>query len=322
MVERSAILSLFGSKAMQSSSSRLLLALPLTAAIVFASPCRAATPSDPFEGMNRRFFAIQEALDKHVLGPLAHGFGAAPGPLRMALRNFGRNLGEPVVFVNDLLQGRVKQAAVTVARIVINTTVGVGGVMDIAKKNHLPHHDNSFGTTLGRWGAGPGPYLFIPLVGPTTFRDAFGSAADGGLNPLTYVHYRSKTEISIGVTIIQGLGERVDSERDLNTIRATSTDPYATLRSYYLQNREAEITGKTANIESLPDLDFPDATPPTSASPPSSTAPPDHPPEAAPPEPSPPATPSDEASPKAPALEAPTPEPPAPEPPAAEPPPS
>lgn len=320
MVERSAILSLFGSKAMQSSFSRLLLAIPLTAVIVFANPCHAATPNDPFEGMNRRFFAVQEALDKHVLGPLAHGFGATPSPLRKALRNFGRNLGEPVVFVNDLLQGRVKQAAVTVARIVINTTVGIGGVMDIAKKNHLPHHDNGFGTTLGRWGAGPGPYLFIPLVGPTDFRDAFGSAADAGLNPLTYVHYRSKTEISLGVTIIQGLGERLDSERDLDAIRATSTDPYATLRSYYLQNREAEITGKTADIESLPDLDFPDAAPPSAAPPPNAAPPPEAAPESAPQaSPSPPA---DDVAAKAPAPETPAPETPATGPPPAEPPPS
>jgi phospholipid-binding lipoprotein MlaA len=262
---------------MQSSSSRLPLVLTLMTAAAFASPCRAADPSDPLEGLNRRFFAIEEALDRHVIGPIAHRFGSAPSPLRGGLRNFGQNLGEPVVVVNDLLQGRVKQAIGTAARIVINTTFGIGGLIDVAKRNHLPHHDNSFGTTLGRWGAKPGPYLFIPLVGPTTFRDAFGSVADIGLDPLTYVHYRSKVEIGIAVTIIQGLDERVDSERDLATIRETSTDPYATLRSYFLQNRQAEITGKSADIGALPDLDTPDATPAKpapSAEPPPSTTPP------------------------------------------------
>lgn len=252
---------------MQSRSSRLSLALPLIAATAFAGPCRAADPSDPLEGMNRRFFGMEEALDRHLFGPIAHGFGAAPSPLRRALLNFGRNLGEPVVVVNDLLQGRVKQAAGTAVRIVVNTTFGVGGLMDVAKKNHLPHHDNSFGTTLGRWGAGPGPYLFFPLIGPTTLRDAFGGVADIGLNPLTYVHYRSKTEIGLGVTVIQGLGERLDGERDLAAIRETSTDPYATLRSYYLQNRQAEITGKAADIGALPDLDSPESTPAKPASP-------------------------------------------------------
>ncbi|WP_293370833.1 MlaA family lipoprotein [Phenylobacterium sp.] len=262
---------------MQSSSARLPLVLPLIAAAAFAGPCRAADPSDPLEGMNRRLFGMQEAFDRHVFGPIAHGFGAAPTPLRSALRNFGRNLGEPVVVVNDLLQGRLKQAAGMTVRIVVNTTFGLGGLLDVAKKNHLPHHDNSFGTTLGRWGAGPGPYLFIPLVGPTTFRDAFGSVADIGLNPLTYVHYRYKFEISAGIAVVQGLGERVDSERDLMTIRETSTDPYATLRSYYLQNRQAEITGKAADIGALPDLDSPETGPAKPASPddrPSNSPPP------------------------------------------------
>ncbi|HEX3367568.1 VacJ family lipoprotein [Phenylobacterium sp.] len=274
---------------MQSSSSRLPLALPLIAAAFLATPCRAADPSDPLESMNRRFFGMEEALDRHLLGPIAHSFGAAPSPLRRALRNFGRNLGEPVVVVNDLLQGRVAQAAGTVVRIVVNTTFGVGGLLDVAKKNHLPHHDNSFGTTLGRWGAGPGPYLFIPLVGPTTFRDAFGSIADIGLNPLTYVRYRSKTEIDVGVAVIQGLGERLDGERDLATIRETSTDPYATLRSYFLQNRQAEITGKTTDIGALPDLDSPEAAPAKPASP--TDRPPNSPPPAGPTSP-----PSDEAA--------------------------
>jgi phospholipid-binding lipoprotein MlaA len=246
---------------MQSSSSRLPLILPLIVFAVITGPCRAADPSDPLEGMNRRFFGVEEALDRHLFEPVAHGFGAAPSPLRNALRNFGRNLGEPIVVVNDLLQGHVKQAAGTTVRIVVNTTFGAGGLMDVAKKNHLPHHDNSFGTTLGRWGAGPGPYLFFPLVGPTTFRDAFGSVADIGLNPLTYVHFRSKIEIDAAVAIIQGLGERVDGERDLAAIRETSTDPYATLRSYYLQNRQAEISGKSADIGTLPDLDSPEAAP-------------------------------------------------------------
>jgi phospholipid-binding lipoprotein MlaA len=269
MVKQRSILSPFrqGSEVMQSSPSRLPLALPLIVAAAVAGPCRAADPSDPLEGMNRRLFGMEETLDRHLFGPIAHGFGATPSPLRRALRNFGRNLGEPVVVVNDVLQGRVQQAAGTVVRIVVNTTFGVGGLMDVAKKNHLPHHDNSFGTTLGRWGAGPGPYLFIPLIGPSTLRDAFGRVADIWLNPLTYVHYRSKTEIGVGVAVIQGLGDRLEGERDLAAIRETSTDPYATLRSYYLQNRQAEITGKVADIGALPDLDSPEAIPARPASP-------------------------------------------------------
>jgi phospholipid-binding lipoprotein MlaA len=251
---------------MRSSRSRQALALSLIVAAT-AQPSFAATPGDPLEGMNRRFYGIEESLDRHVFGPLARGFGATPSPLRAALRNFSRNLGEPVVFVNDLLQGHVKTAAGTAARIIVNTTFGLGGLLDVAKKNHLRHHDNGFGTTLGRWGAGPGPYLFVPLIGPTTFRDAFGSAADIGLNPLTYARYPGKVEIGIGTTIIDGLGDRLEASQDLDVIRQTSTDPYATLRSYYLQNRAAEIAGKPAEIGPLPDLDEPTAAPAGSVSP-------------------------------------------------------
>ena len=266
---------------MQSRSLRLQFALPFVVAVAVAGPCRAADPSDPLEGMNRRFFGVEEVLDRHLLGPLSRGFGALPSPFRTALRNFSRNLDEPVVFVNDMLQGRVKQATGTVARIVVNTTFGLGGVLDVAKKNHLPHHDNDFGMTLGRWGAEPGAYLFIPLIGPSTFRDAFGRAADIGLNPLTYARYPGKTEISIVTVIFDGLDARLDAEQELETILQTSTDPYATVRSYYLQSRQAEITGKAVDIESLPDFDTPSTASPAST-PPGGRAPTSQPQPAAP----------------------------------------
>jgi phospholipid-binding lipoprotein MlaA len=245
----------------------LLLALGVASAFV-AEPCRAATdPADPLEGMNRRFFAVEETFDRHLFGPLARGFGKTPSFFRMALLNFSRNLGEPVVFANDVLQGRGGQAARTLTRLVVNTTFGVAGIMDVAKKNHLPHHDNGFGTTLGRWGVHPGPYLFLPLIGPSDFRDAIGSAGDIGLDPLTYTRFPDRTAIAVSSAIVDGLGARVDAQQDLDTIRQTSTDPYATLRSYYLQNRQAEITGKSVNIETLPDFDTPGTTAAGSVSP-------------------------------------------------------
>src|SRR5262249_26188512 len=160
------------------------------------------------------------------------------------------NLSEPVVFVNDVLQLHGGQAARSLARFVVNSTIGVGGLFDVAGHNHVPHHDNGFGLTLGRWGFGPGPYLYLPLMRPSDFRHALGGAADAGLNPLTYARYPHKTAISIGTTIVEGLGKRLDAETDLKTIRETSTDPYASLRSFYLQNRAAEIKGEL-KIENL-----------------------------------------------------------------------
>src|SRR5262249_12301273 len=148
-----------------------------------ATAAQAATdPTDPLEPINRGFFAINEGLDKYVIGPIARSFGSTPGPLRNGIRNFGRNLSEPVVFVNDMLQFRAGQAARSRARFVVNSTIGIGGLFDVMGKD-VPHHDNGFGLTLGRWGFGPGPYLFLPLLGPSDFRDALGGAADAGLNP-------------------------------------------------------------------------------------------------------------------------------------------
>jgi phospholipid-binding lipoprotein MlaA len=234
---------------------RALAGSLIAVAAVLAGPSHAATPGDPFEGFNRHMFAIEEGLDKHVFGPLSRSYGAAPSGIRVALRNWARNLGEPVIFANDLLQGRIGTAARTLTRFVVNSTFGLAGFVDVAKQNHLPRHENSFGTTLGRWGAGPGPYIFLPLLGPTTVRDGIGSAIDIGLNPLTYSRFDGRAEIGIADTVIDGLSTRTEDAQDLDHIRDTSTDPYATLRSYFLQNRQAEITGKDVDINALPDLD-------------------------------------------------------------------
>jgi phospholipid-binding lipoprotein MlaA len=220
-----------------------------------ATPCAAATDrADPWENMNRRFFAFELVLDRTVFGPVAHVYSKAPVSFRNALRNFSRNLGEPVVVANDLLQGHVGTAASTVGRFVINSTVGIAGFADPAAAGRIPYHENDFGITLGRWGAGPGPYLFLPFVGPTDVRDGFGSLADIGLNPLTYGQWPGRTELNWSTFVIDGLDRRVIVMQDLRTLFATSVDPYATVRSFFLQNRQAQITGAT-EIGPLPEFD-------------------------------------------------------------------
>ncbi|MDB5447311.1 MAG: VacJ family lipoprotein [Phenylobacterium sp.] len=248
---------------MRPGHPRVQLLLAATAAFQLAAgPCLArGAPGDPWERMNRGFFAIESGLDRTVVGPLAYVYSKLPKLLRKALRNFSRNLGEPVVFANDMLQGHVATAAGTVARFTLNSTAGIGGIADVAKKGGLPHHDNDFGMTLGRAGAHPGPYLFLPLFGPSTVRDVFGSAADIGLDPLTYARFRGRSAIQITTTVVDGIDRRVEAQQELMTVVQTSTDPYATIRSYYLQNREAQIRGKPAdNIGELPSFDEP-ATP-------------------------------------------------------------
>jgi phospholipid-binding lipoprotein MlaA len=230
--------------------------------------------------MNRRFFALERTLDRNLFGPLARAYGTAPSPFRMALRNFSRNLGEPVVAANDVLQGRVGTAASTVGRFAINTLFGIGGLNDVATEGGIPYHNNDFGITLGRWGAGPGPYLFLPFVGPSDMRDGFGSLADIGLNPLTYGQYPGRVELGVSTTVIDGVDRRLVAMQDLKTIFETSVDPYATVRSYYLQNRQAEITG-AAEIGPLPVFD--ETTPPPGPAPDVASPTPEAPPPATPP---------------------------------------
>jgi phospholipid-binding lipoprotein MlaA len=239
---------------------RLLLAsawaLALAAGPAFAQNDEVA---DPFEPVNRKMYAINQAVDHCCLGPAARAYGRyVPKPIRKGIHNFNQNLGEPLVFVNDVLQGHPHAAARTFGRFVINTTWGLVGVIDVAKKGDIPPHDNGFGTTLGKWGAQPGPYLFLPVLGPSTVRDGFGSIVNIFLSPQYYADYPGDNVIGPLTLVADGLNTRWRAQRELDTVQQTSTDPYATLRSYYLQSREARIHG--AATTELPDFDTPDAT--------------------------------------------------------------
>ena len=164
-----------------------------------------------------------------------------PKLLRTGIRHVFSNLDEPLVFANDILQLKPKRAARTFARFVINSSVGVGGVFDVAVKADLPHHPNGFGDTLGRYGVGPGPYLFIPFVGPTDLRDLFGDSADNALLPAAVGFPFDRKEFTIPRSVVTGIDLRAESDADLKALYAGAADRYATLRSVYLQSRVAEI---------------------------------------------------------------------------------
>jgi len=242
----------------------------------------APPPEDPFEAMNRGFYAGHSGLDRAFFLPLARIYRAlTPGFIGEAIHNGVTNLSEPVVVANDILQGHFKQATHDALRITANSTAGFLGMMDVATPAGLPHHDNDFGITLGRWGVGPGPYLFVPILGPTTVRDTIGQVADIFLNPLLYMRFPGHETLEISAPIVSGLDTRYRAETGLQNILSQATDPYATLRSVYLQNREALIRGENAPPV-LPPLDEPPsdqtAPPPASSGAPSSSdqgAPPD-----------------------------------------------
>lgn len=228
---------------------------------------------DPLEGVNRKLFSVHDFLDRILFRPIAMVYKAViPKPLRTGIRHVFSNLDEPVVFVNDLLQLKPKRAVRTFARFAINSTIGIGGVFDVAKKAELPHRPNGFGDTLGRYGVGPGPYLFIPFIGPTDLRDIFGGSADGALLPAAVGLPFDRKEYTIPRTVLTGLDLRVESDADLKALYAGAADRYATLRSVYLQSRVAEIDEIRHGIATL-NLDDPLLDPDASTTPPAGAAP-------------------------------------------------
>jgi phospholipid-binding lipoprotein MlaA len=229
-----------------------------TIAILAAAPSLAHTPGDPYEKFNRKGFAIQSTLDRYVVGPLGFIYKKlTPGPIGKAIHHIMVNLSEPTVVINDLLQLRPRRAGEATVRFVVNSTVGLGGMIDITGATGLPHHLSSFGDTLGHYGARPGPYLFIPMLGPTTFRDLFGNGVDAVTNPLHFIRYPHRTTVSIGLAVVGGLDQWSNSMGDMRALLTDAADPYATLRSAYLQHREAEIRGEASPPADLPDLDAP-----------------------------------------------------------------
>jgi phospholipid-binding lipoprotein MlaA len=253
----------------------LLATAAVTALMAAAAPgCAQAETSahavsDPFQGVNRMVFGINRVLDRLFIRPAAIGYKRImPRPLRTGLANAISNLGEPAVAVNDILQGHGKKAFRTLTRFVGDSTFGLAGLIDVATPAGLPHHPNDFGITLARWGVGPGPYLVAPVLGPTTVRDAAGGVAGLALDPLVYARYPGAEAVGVTSVVAGGLQTRADADRDLKALYASATDPYASVRSYYLQNREAQINGGQIELRDLPNFGdslAPDPTAPPTA---------------------------------------------------------
>lgn len=202
-----------------------------------------APPEDPMEAVNAKSFEVVQKVDDKLVAPMARGYQKAlPGPVRTGLRNFLSNLTEPVVALNFLLQMKPGKAAETLGRFAINSTVGVGGLIDVAKTKtfKLPYRRNGLAWTLGYYGVGPGPYLFLPLVGPTTVRDLFGLTIDRALVPLAVGRPLTHPAYVVASNTIKSLDDRVQTDAELRQMR-DSDDPYGSYRQAYLRQRQAEI---------------------------------------------------------------------------------
>lgn len=216
----------------------------------------AAPDPDPWEGFNRRIFGFNDTVDDYFFAPAAKAYRATtPKSGRRGIRRFLSNLGSPSVFVNDLLQGEFGRAGKTLSRFAINSTIGAGGFADPAGKMGIDGHSEDFGQTLAVWGVSSGPYLVLPLLGPSSPRDAFGSVAEIGLAPLTYVRTPPANYARLSLAGANLLSARENVLDPLAEIEANSLDYYSSFRSFYSQARAREIRNGVADYDALPTFD-------------------------------------------------------------------
>ena len=199
--------------------------------------------NDPFEPANRVGYAIDNGLDTYILAPVARAYVyVVPGVVRQPIHNLLQNMTSPVLFINDVIQTKPRRAGDTFVRFVVNSTAGVGGLFDVAAKIGYPYHDNDFGTTLALWGVPEGPFLFLPVIGPSNPRDATGYGVDIAFDPLTYApagHGIHTLEgVRLGLSVVDTRSRVLD---EIDSVKKTALDPYATFRSLYRQNRESTI---------------------------------------------------------------------------------
>ena len=201
-----------------------------------AAPVRAE--HDPLEPLNRSLYAINDAVDRVTLKPIARGYKAVvPEFARRGVTNFSRNLFTPRSAVNNFLQGKPGPGFSELGRFIINTTLGIGGLIDIATAQGMPVYDEDFGQTLAVWGIPEGPYLFIPILGPNTLLDAASIPIDIASDPL-YHYDNSSVRDKVYVLRVIDLRMRLLTAE---TLLEDSKDPYLTLRESYLQNRRFQV---------------------------------------------------------------------------------
>lgn len=215
-----------------------------------------AAAYDPWEGFNRGMFSVHETVDQAVLEPVARGYRAVtPQPVRSTVRNFLRNLRSPVTLANDLLQGNADRAGTTMARLAVNSTFGVLGLFDPATGMGFERHEEDFGQTLAVWGVRAGPYIFVPLMGPTTLRDGAGRILDMAFDPFTWVGGDDFNDARIARAAITAVSARESVIETIDDIRRDALDPYATIRTSYGLLRESAIQNGRGDVQDLPDFD-------------------------------------------------------------------
>ncbi|MFM0553305.1 VacJ family lipoprotein [Paraburkholderia sediminicola] len=209
-------------------------------------------PGDPFEPVNRAVFNFNDGLDRYVAVPVAKGYQkVTPQPLRTAVSNFFSNLGDLTNAANALLQLKITDATEDFVRFAFNSTFGLGGLLDWATPAGLPKHHQDFGLTLGHWGIPSGPYLVLPLFGPSTVRDSMGLIVDVKFNPLNYMEPAVRNPLYV----LQFVSVRSDLLGASDLLQQAALDKYSFVRDAYTQQRRARLRGTGDNAAPLPNYD-------------------------------------------------------------------
>ncbi|EGK71034.1 MAG: VacJ family lipoprotein [Methyloversatilis sp.] len=228
-------------KTNKQSNMNLRAVLAATAAATVLAGCATSgNPKDPIEGYNRAMFSFNETVDKAVIKPVAQGYNyVTPQPVQTGVSNFFGNLADIWTSVNNLLQGKPGDALSDAGRVLINSTVGILGLFDVATPMGLEKHEEDFGQTLGRWGVGDGAYVVLPILGPRTVRDTVGLAADIYTDPVRDADaHRGYRNTAIA---LRAIDTRADLLKAEDALEAAALDKYAYVRDAYLQHRRSAI---------------------------------------------------------------------------------
>lgn len=230
--------------------------------VILATGCATQGNKDPLEGINRGIYKFNDVTDKAIIKPVATAYKyVTPAPIRTGVNNFFGNINSFISTVNNLLQFKFSNAFSEAGRFVINTTFGIGGLIDVASKDNIPKYKEDFGQTLGHWGVGTGAYLVLPILGPSTLRDTTGLVVDTlEFDPIGYLHDNDGVAASTILRVVQVVDKRAELLPASDLLDSASLDPYAFMRDAYLQRRASQVQDGIVPADLIKD-DFDDAAP-------------------------------------------------------------
>jgi phospholipid-binding lipoprotein MlaA len=237
------------------NTKRLLLVVATAVLTGCASTQGPENPTDPWEGMNRGTYQFNDAVDRAVFKPIAEVYAfITPRPVRTCIRNAYKNIGEIWSMANSFLQQRPFDGLTSMYRFMFNTTIGLGGCIDVASMNGVPRIDNDFGVTLGVWGVPQGPYLVLPFLGASSVRDGVGTGVDFVGNQLDTIGMIPNVRLRNSLWGLEVVVIRESLLTVTDTVDRTALDPYSFVRDAYLQRRAAMVAGD-ADAQDLPDYE-------------------------------------------------------------------